>query len=497
MSDQGKFSHHDQKVVSVFEVLSAYLTDCYFNHVFRTASDKLARDASLTDNYVRCIQSFAMGIKNDESCYGKLVQSLWRYFTSMTRFTAISFSEFVDRVTENCAPPEYFRQFSTSDKDEILSSMLCDLTINLATYVTRPDMLRRIIDEHRVAPTVTVRMIQDAGVDYLLTKRSALRNEFLKKMGQARDQVPMDAVEDMKKILRRIVKEKAEVAARANIADAECARLRGLLQEMKTRCAKFEKLVQLMQSGRDIGPAAAGAALRAPRPNRLAEPMPPKAPVHKRRERIAEPRSESDAGSNEGDSDEGDEGDDSESFTSSESSIEYSRRKPARSDANSSDRHKLLHSEKKTPSKPAATRPIAAGKPATAKPATVVAKPAMPTARPATTVRPAAAMTAAKPAAAMTTAKPATRPTTTTKPTTAARPTSATAKAAPVVNADFFRNSSTTASTSANTSANTSASTSASSTVAPVTSSVGARPASLLSLLSDKAAGDNAEDELI
>jgi hypothetical protein len=482
MSDQGKFSHHDQKVVSVFEVLSAYLTDCYFNHVYRTASDKLAKDASLTDNYVRCIQSFAMGIKNDESCYGKLVQSLWRYFTSMTRFTAISFSEFVDRVTENCAPPEYFRQFSTSDKDEILSSMLCDLTINLATYVTRPDMLRRIIDEHRVAPTVTVRMIQDAGVDYLLTKRSALRNEFLKKMGQARDQVPMDAVEDMKKILRRIVKEKAEVAARANIADAECARLRGLLQEMKTRCAKFEKLVQLMQSGKDIGPAAAGAALRTPRPNRLAEPMPPKAPVHKRRERIAEPRSESDAGSNEGDSDEGDEGDDSGSFTSSESSREDSRRKPARSDANSSDRLKLLHSEKKT-SKPVAARPAAAVKPTAAKPAAVVTKPTMPAVKPATTARPAAATTA-RPAAA-TTARPAitaaTKPATTTKPTAVMKPTTVAVKAPPVVNADFFRSSST----------------SASSTVAPVASSVGARPASLMSLLSDKAAGDNAEDELI
>lgn len=321
MADRGKFSHHDPKVVSVFEVLSAYLTDNYFNHVYRIARSKLTQGDSLTDQYVQCIQSFAMGVKNDEACYSKLVQSLWHYFTSMTRYTAISFSEFVDRVTESCVPPEYFNQFSTTDKDEVLSSMLYDLTVNLAAFATKPEILRRIIDEHDVAPSVTVRILQDAGVDFLLTKRATLRNAFLKKMGQARDQVPMDVVEDMKKALRRLVKEKAEAVAQSNLASSECERLRHATQELRVRCAKFEKLVKLLQDGKEIGPAAAVAALKAPKPNRLAEPAPivSHPPSHRRRERLAEPSS-SEEYSDEGDSDEGDSDEgDSESVSSAES----------------------------------------------------------------------------------------------------------------------------------------------------------------------------------
>lgn len=258
----------------------------------------------------------------------------------MTRYTAISFSEFVDRVTESCAPQDYLRDLTTDDKDEMLSSILCDLTMNLMTFSTRPNILRRIIDEHEVSPTVTIRMIQDAGVDFLLTKRGTLRNLFLKKMGQARDQVPMDAVEDMKTALRRIVKEKSEAVARANLSASECARLKQDIQELKTRCAKFQKLVQLLQSGKDIGPAATGLALRMPKPDRLAEPPTSRAPDHKRRERIAEPQTESSYDeSDEGDGDEGDSDEgDSESVASSESGKKntrgrlapYSGRKPPR-----------------------------------------------------------------------------------------------------------------------------------------------------------------------
>ena len=271
MSAAGQFTNHDPKVISVFEIVSAYFCDTVFNHVYHSAKTNLVGGSSLTDEYVRRVQAYVVGVKSDGRCYSDVVQGVHTYFTGTTRFTTLSFAEFVDRIVGVCVPEEYFRQFSPQDKDELLSSVICDLVSNLAAFVTKPDMLRRVIDGHAVSPEVTIRMLQDAAVHSLVTKRATLHNKFLHKMGQARDTVPMDVVEDMKKALRRLVQEKAEAVARAGEAEAELGEVKKQLRDARQREAKMLKLVDLLRRGRAEGPAAVGAGLSVPRRETLAE----------------------------------------------------------------------------------------------------------------------------------------------------------------------------------------------------------------------------------
>jgi hypothetical protein len=290
-----KFASHDPRMISVFEIVGAYFVDTVFNHVYSSAQANLVSGSSLTDEYCRRLQSYVIGVKNDEQCYGDIVQGVHKFFTGTTRYTALSFADFVDRIVGLCIPEDYFRQFTPQEKDEILSSILCDLVSNLAAFATKPDMLRRIIDGHGQTPDVTVRMLQDGAVHALIAKRGAIYNQFIKKIGQARDTVPMDLVDDMKKALRRLVKEKREIATRAEEAEAAAAGLKKKLQEARAREAKLMKLVELLKAGAAGGAAAAGTGLRIPRANTIGE-MPPDTPARgsrvPRRERIAEHRDE-------------------------------------------------------------------------------------------------------------------------------------------------------------------------------------------------------------
>jgi len=314
------FANHDPKVISVFEIVGSYYTDVVFNHVYASARANLAGGASITDGYVHGIQAFVLGTKNDERCYADVVQGIHKYFGMTTRYTALSFADFVDRIVGACVPEEYFRQFAPQDKDELLSSILCDLVSNLAAFATKPEILRRIIDEHDRSPMTTIRMLQDAAVNALIAKRASLHNKFLRKAGQARDQVPMDMLDDMKRALRRLAKEKAEAVARAEDAEEALADLKSTLRESKTREAKLHKLVGLLRQGRDLGPAAAGAGLRVPARDTIAEDPRDAGPRRggrpPRRERIAERRGESES------SGESEYSDESESEYSGES--EYS-----------------------------------------------------------------------------------------------------------------------------------------------------------------------------
>ncbi|MCE7958855.1 MAG: hypothetical protein DYH06_13120, partial [Acidobacteria bacterium ACB2] len=307
-------------MISVFEIVGSYFVDTLYNHVYSSARANLSGGSSITDEYTRRVHAYVLGVKNDEQCYGDVVQGVHRFFTGTTRYTALNFADFVDRIVGVCVPDDYFRQFTPQDKDELLSSILCDLVSNLSAFATKPDMLRRIIDEHDRAPEVTIRMLQDAAVNALIAKRSALHNKFLRKAGQARDQVSMDVVDDMKKALRRLVKEKAEAVSRADDAEEAVEDLKRQLREAKTREAKMLKLVALLRQGRDVGPAAAGAGLRVPARETIAEdPLDlqqqrsGRGPRVPRRERIAERRGENESSESDESDESGESGESGES----------------------------------------------------------------------------------------------------------------------------------------------------------------------------------------
>ena len=105
---------HDPKEISVFEINSAYFSDTIFNHIHHSAKINLTSGSSLTDEYVRHIHAYVIGVKNDARCYSDIVQGVHTYFTGTTRFTTLSFVEFVDRVVGVCVPEEYFKQFYKS-----------------------------------------------------------------------------------------------------------------------------------------------------------------------------------------------------------------------------------------------------------------------------------------------------------------------------------------------------------------------------------------------
>jgi len=326
MSSVSKFASHDPKVISVFEVLGSYFVDVFFNHLHHSAKTSTSRGSSVTDEYVRRVQAFVIGVKTDKSCYGRVIQVVHEYFKTTTRYTALSFSAFVDRIVSVCIPEQYFSGFTADEKDEILSSVICDLVSNLASFATKPDVLHKVIDQHTVAPGVTVRMLQDAAVNALISKRAALQNKFLRKMGQARDHVSMDVIEDMKKALRRLVKEKVEATSRADEAEEEVDSLKSQLKKFKVREAKMHKLINLLRRGHEEGEAATGASLSIPRQNQIAEPDPldiveGEVPD---RERIAETKPDSDS--------------EDESDSDSESEDDRPRRRAKRSKHRSSHR---------------------------------------------------------------------------------------------------------------------------------------------------------------
>jgi cell division protein FtsB len=315
-----KFQSQDRTVVSVFEIVGSHFTSDLFNHVYNSARLKQSNGSSLTDEYRRQVNSFMLGIKNDKECYGSTISMVHKYFISMTRYQTLTFSGFVDRLVSTCIPEKYFAKMSTTDKDTILSGIICGLISDLAVYVTSADMLHRIIDKHDAEAGVTTRMIQDAAITSLLSKRSEYHNKFLGREGQVRDHVSPTIVVEMKKALRRLVKEKHAIAGELEESRELIDKYKKELKDYKKREEKMKKLIKLLHQGRDQGALAAGQSLMVPPRDTIAESRDPLAhvkaePISRvppRRDRIAESALPDDEEDEEDEEDEDDDGDDDE-----------------------------------------------------------------------------------------------------------------------------------------------------------------------------------------
>jgi uncharacterized membrane protein YgcG len=266
MEASRQFASHDPRLISILEILGSYFVDVFYNHVYNSSQTRLKAGASLTDEYVRHVQSYIIGVKNDEGCYREVVQNLHKYFQTTTRYTTLSFADFVERIVKQFIPEEYYDLLKSPEKDESLGSIVADLSSALGAYVTSPDMLRRIIDGHNHQPRVTIRMVQDQAVTVLLAKRGEIHNNFLRRIGQAKDTVSMDVVDDLKKAIRKLVKQKADLKIQLGEAEERVMALEDDVDVLKKKDGKYRKLIALMQNEREQG--LQGAAFSATVPTR-------------------------------------------------------------------------------------------------------------------------------------------------------------------------------------------------------------------------------------
>jgi len=288
--NSARFANYDRKIISIFEILGAYFTDTYFNHVYSSAKTNVTKARSLTDEYVRRVSAYVTAVKDEQSLYLNVVAQLHKYFQQTTRYTTLMFVDFVDKVVAQFIPENYFKELRNAEKDETLSSVIAELVSALGLYVTKPELLKKVIDGHDANPAVTIRMIQDEAITVLLAKRAEIYGKFLRRVGQVKSTVSMDIVDDMKRVIKTIAKEKAVLRAAVNTREKENDELQALVRGLKKREAKFLKLIAMLKDQLANGKARAGSRLRVPAANTVGEAPPmPKNSAPVARERLAEP----------------------------------------------------------------------------------------------------------------------------------------------------------------------------------------------------------------
>jgi FtsZ-binding cell division protein ZapB len=252
----------------LFKAISGYFVNFYFKTLYnsaKSASISSREGLSITDMYRSKVSSYIQAIKSVEDAYKQLVNGLHKYCTKIsTRFNSITFSQFVDTLVDGFVPVDYNESLSTNDKDEIFSVVILDLAATLGTVCTRPEYLRKIIDQHEDARNITCEMMFKEAMRCLDNKRDMLMNKFIREVSQAKDYISADAANS----LREMLDQKEEIIEARN---EEIAGIRYEIEELREKESKLRRMVQLLQQNRvviqrDVAPVSSYIEVPVPVP---------------------------------------------------------------------------------------------------------------------------------------------------------------------------------------------------------------------------------------
>jgi len=272
------FSNYDPKIISIYEILGSYFTDILFNHIYLMS--KNTKSTNLIDEYVKNVQNYVSGIKNNIEYYNKSANEIHQYFLKMVgrKYMDLKFADFISRIVLISVPPDQFSKLSFSDKEDIFSNIICELMSNVSAFVTNPEMIQLIVVQHNKNSKITIRTIQDNAVNFLIEKRAILHNAFVKNIGEVKEHTAVAYTEDLKKSLKKAIKEKNDAIAELEDALDELDALKKKnhtykkeLEVAKSTEAKLRKFIELLNIKSEKGAAAAANYVRQPQQDNIAE----------------------------------------------------------------------------------------------------------------------------------------------------------------------------------------------------------------------------------
>lgn len=235
------YPNQDPKVIFLYEIIGSYFTDVVFNHIYINARMKLtANSSSLVDEYVRRLQLYVIGLKNDAKCYDNTLKELHKYYVTVIN-SPVDINKFINIIIDTCIPPNFIHQLTPQNRTEIVSNIICDLVSNLVVFTSSPEIIKKITIDHKQNAPEVVKVLQDFSIQTLINKKLQIINKFLKESGQVSStDTSIEIINELKQVIRKLVSEK-------NDLNENITKLEKQVSEFSDREVKLRKLIELMQ----------------------------------------------------------------------------------------------------------------------------------------------------------------------------------------------------------------------------------------------------------
>ena len=219
-------SRYMPRTISTFNIISAYVTDIYYNHLYSEAMKMKAegKTNSITEGYRHAIWAFINAINPDsgkykEHHYKQLLKGINEYFTIWTSFSTLNLRDCINKVTQEFVPEDYFVNLDNDQRSNIIRKVLTN-SIKEFSLVIIHEYLNGIIDNHD--ETANIEALKDCMTDILLMEREAMFRKFLdQNIGKKSETIDKSVGIKMQQEIKSLLKDRD--ALHRNLA--ECKKL--------------------------------------------------------------------------------------------------------------------------------------------------------------------------------------------------------------------------------------------------------------------------------
>jgi exonuclease VII small subunit len=243
---------------SIYETLSAFATDLFFNQVYDMARQTKSDEESLTNAFQRKVPQILAAMKTSPDALQTILTRYHEYARKVVpAFETMAVSEMTDRLAEQIIPKDQLGDFTVRQQDEIVEMAIVQLIRDLGAYVLEARIISLIIDQRESRASATTGMIKSRGVQILTKFRDKLYSQLYNEEVGASATVD---IEDLERVQRRLEKTKEKYRdAKETIGELE-EELAGAEEKIEEMAAQQKKLVRLVTILRERLSDGAGRA---------------------------------------------------------------------------------------------------------------------------------------------------------------------------------------------------------------------------------------------
>ena len=172
-------SNYPDSTIDTFELLGSKIVSVFWNHIYDKAQSLHAtgQTKSLTEAYKFAAQAY-LGYFKNEKLYRRGVAEIYTHFNNYSPVPILTYSHFVDSVTREFVPTDYWPGLNQGQKDTTLSTALENIHKKMCEHMIDPRGLQRVIDAHDTRENIV--FFQNLAVQIILEERERFYQKFSK-----------------------------------------------------------------------------------------------------------------------------------------------------------------------------------------------------------------------------------------------------------------------------------------------------------------------------
>lgn len=223
----------------LFQQVGAFFVNEYYYHIYKRAVISRPDTSSTTKEYVNRIKMYAVNVMSNSSSYNRLITAIHEYCTKQPRFASLTFSNFITKFISPFIPEEYESSFNKNNQDELLCQIITKFIGAFTKYVTRPDILQRIVDTHDKNDKINCTMLHNETQNIIKNIQCQIYHKFTMAVTSTDETVSID-------VLNQVREELTQCEDELNELKEEHSNLSVAYRDLEERNGKLEKLVKLL-----------------------------------------------------------------------------------------------------------------------------------------------------------------------------------------------------------------------------------------------------------